>query len=77
MNKQFINTDTLNANEAADFLHIHPETVRELIRDGALPAAKVGRAWVLLREDLLSYMRQTVSAQTAKRRRSPLPARRV
>ena len=37
---------------AADFLKVHPETVRRLIRSGELPAVKVGRNWRVRRSDL-------------------------
>ena len=38
--------------EAAEFLRVHPETLRQLARTGKMPGAKVGRAWVFLEEDL-------------------------
>lgn len=37
----------LSPDEAADVLRCHPETVKRLCRQGALPAMKVGRQWRL------------------------------
>jgi excisionase family DNA binding protein len=33
----------LTTQEAARYLRVHPETVRRWVREGALPAAKLGR----------------------------------
>ena len=48
---------TLSLTEAAKFLRVHPETLRQLARQGKIPGAKVGRAWVFLEEDLAEYLR--------------------
>lgn len=44
----------MNLSEAAEFLHIDPDTLRSLARRGRVPAMKVGRQWrfdpTLLRE---------------------------
>ena len=48
---------TLNLQQAAAFLHVHPETLRQAARCGRIPGAKVGRAWVFLEEDLAAYVR--------------------
>ena len=60
---------TLNVNEAADILHVHPKTVEDLIRDGALPAGKVGRSWVMMTKDVLAHAEKVIMAQTADRLR--------
>ena len=62
-------TETLDIAEAAALLKVDTETVRQLAADGALYGAKIGRAWVFLREDLLEYLRQQTLDQTAKRRK--------
>ena len=48
---------TLNLQQAALFLHVHPETLRQAARSGRIPGAKVGRAWVFLEDDLAGYLR--------------------
>lgn len=59
---------TVNIPRAAALLCVHPKTVEDLIHDGTLPAAKIGRAWVLMERDVLDYINQQVIAQTQKRR---------
>ena len=50
-------TETLSLVEAAALLRIHPVTLQARARAGVIPAAKIGRAWVFIREDLLGYIR--------------------
>ncbi|WP_398308338.1 helix-turn-helix domain-containing protein [Zoogloea sp.] len=64
--------DTLNVDEAADFLKVHTNTVLRLINDGTIPAAKIGRAYVMLKTDLMAYLEDQVIQQTAVRRGIPL-----
>ena len=42
----------LSANDVAKILGVHHSRVRVLIREGRLPAQKVGRDWVILVKDL-------------------------
>ena len=42
----------LSAKQAADILGVHHSRVRVLIREGRLPAQKVGRDWIILQSDL-------------------------
>ena len=49
---------TLTLQEAADMLHVCPETVVWCINARGLPAAKIGRAWVLVDEDVIQWLRQ-------------------
>jgi len=63
---------TLGILEAAELLKVHPRTVGDLIQSGAIPAAKVGRAWVMMTADVLNYLDGEISRQTAKRMRAPL-----
>lgn len=41
--------------EAAERLHIHPESVRRLIRQGKLPAKKFANNWLIDREVLEQF----------------------
>ena len=47
---------TLNLQEAAAFLRLHPEELRKRAKAGRIPGAKVGRSWVFVDEDLASYL---------------------
>ena len=64
---------TCNITEAARLLKVHEETVAEMIRSHKIPAAKIGRAWVMLERDLVEYIERQIQLQTAERlgRRSP------
>ena len=53
---------------ASDLLNVHTSTVEKLIGEGTLPAAKVGRAWIIMTKDVLSYAEKLVIEQTAARR---------
>jgi hypothetical protein len=48
---------TYNLAEAAHFLRIHPEELRQRTKAGRVPGAKIGRAWVFLEDDLVAYLR--------------------
>ncbi|MGH7745092.1 MAG: helix-turn-helix domain-containing protein [Candidatus Dormibacteria bacterium] len=48
---------TLNLDEAAAFLHMHPEEVRTRAKRGLIPGAKTGRCWVFLEIDLAEFVR--------------------
>ncbi len=62
---------TVDITEAANLLKVHPKTVLDLIQSGALPAAKVGRAYVMLTRDVLAYIERAIIHQTAQRMRRP------
>ncbi|HXM80519.1 MAG TPA: tyrosine-type recombinase/integrase [Burkholderiales bacterium] len=50
--------DTLSLQQAAALLNIHPVTLQDKARAGEIPgAAKIGRAWVFIRVDLIEYIR--------------------
>lgn len=56
-------SDTLDLLEAAHYLRMHPVTLRNKMRAGAVPGAKVGKRWVFLRIDLERYIRSKYSAR--------------
>ena len=53
---------TLNLNEAASMLKMHPEEVRRRSKRGLIPAAKIGKCWVFLEEDLEELIRSNYVA---------------
>ena len=59
---------TLNIQEAALVLKVHPKTVLDLIGHGHLPAARVGRSYVMLTRDVLVYVEAHIKRQTERRR---------
>lgn len=58
---------THTVETAAEMLAVDPTTIRALIDDGKLPAAKIGRSYVMLENDLEEYLRQRIREQTAER----------
>lgn len=63
-------TPTVNIVGAAEILMVHPQTVRDLINAGKLPAARVGSAYVLLTKHVVDYAEKAIMLQTADRLRS-------
>jgi excisionase family DNA binding protein len=50
--RQLTRTDVLSTSEVAELLGIPRSTVHELARRGDLPARRIGRRWVFLRDRL-------------------------
>ena len=48
---------TLTLREAAALLKIHPATLQDKARSGAIPGAKIGKCWVFVEIDLIEYVR--------------------
>ena len=48
---------TLNLDDAAQFLKLHPEEVRCRAKAGIIPGAKSGKRWVFIEDDLVAYLR--------------------
>lgn len=44
--------EALTVQQVADYLHLHPLTIRNLIRKGHIPAYKDGREWRIDRAKL-------------------------
>ena len=69
-------TDTVDIHQAADILKMHYKSVLELIAKGVIPAGQAGRAYVMMRSDVLTYVRNLILKQTAQRMGGqPLPRR--
>lgn len=48
--------DVLTLQDVAALLGWHLETVRTWVREGKLPARKIGRPYVVLKQDLLAWL---------------------
>ena len=55
--------ETLNLEQAAAFLKMHPVTVQGKARSGEIPAAKPGKCWAFIKDDLVSYLRSLYSSK--------------
>jgi excisionase family DNA binding protein len=54
----------LSVNEAAARLSMHPETVRDYLRDGSLRGIKTGRLWKIEESEIAAYVDRLKAAQT-------------
>lgn len=61
--------ETLDVAEAAALLRGESETVMQLARKGELPGTRIGKPWVFLHEDVLAFLKEQISKDTAARRR--------
>lgn len=52
--------ETLDLKEAADFLKLHPFTVRQRACAGLIRGYKPGKAWVFIKSELEEYLKSTV-----------------
>lgn len=59
-------SEILTLTSAAELLHTTEETVALAIRDRGLPAVKVGRAWVLVKDDVIEWLREQAQARADK-----------
>jgi len=58
---------TLDIDECAEFLKVDKSTALKLAASGALPGARIGRAWVFLLDDLTEYLRAEARRQMRER----------
>ncbi|WP_321276240.1 helix-turn-helix domain-containing protein [Thiomicrorhabdus indica] len=54
-------TKLLTLSQAANYLGCNPETVRRHAQAGKIPAAKLGRKWVFIEQDLAQFLRNQYS----------------
>lgn len=70
MNTAVLPAETLSLKEAAAMLGIGLESMRGLIRDGAIPAVSLNhKHMVLLRSDVIAFVRDTARRQQEARLR--------
>lgn len=53
---------TLTLKEAAEWLHMSPAVLCRKARSGLVPAAKPGKHWIFLADDLAAYVRSLYPA---------------
>lgn len=67
---------TVDLDEAAWVMKVHPKTVQDYIKSGELAAGKVGRAYVMMTRDVLALVEKQIIDQTAARLGTPTRATR-
>lgn len=66
--------DTLTLEQAADYLHLGLEAMRDLVKTGQVPALSCNQKHtVMLRGDLTAYIREQARAQADQRKRRQTP----
>ena len=60
--------ETMTIEEGAAYLKTSPETVEKLIRSGDIPACRVGRLYVLMRQNLYNFLLLKTQQQSSERR---------
>lgn len=65
--------ETIDSSECSELLHCTPEQVEELARSGEIPGLKLGRGWLFVRSDLLSYLAEKARAEAQERRAKRQP----
>ncbi len=66
---------TVTLEQAAELMNIHAKTVvSDYINTGELPAAKLGRGYVMMTSDVLALIQRRIAQQTAERMRRTTPA---
>lgn len=68
-----MHTDTiLDVEQTAEHLRCEPSTAEDLMRNGALPATKVGRGWITTYGQLLAFVNARIKAE--RKRPEPIKA---
>lgn len=57
--------EVLTVDEVARYLRVHPMTVQRWCRSGSLPAAKIGRAYRIKKDDLDRWWAEHSQGQQA------------
>ncbi len=60
-----VETDIMTLDEAAEYLRVHPRTLRMKASEGKIPGAKIGRVWRFHRQQLESWLLQGGALSTA------------
>jgi excisionase family DNA binding protein len=72
---QLTRESVLDTRAVAELLHLPASTVFEYARRGVLPAHKLGRRWVFIRDELDAAVRAAPAAPSPRRTRPPQPTR--
>jgi hypothetical protein len=56
--------NTLDLQQAAELLRIHPVTLQSKAKAGEIPGAKIGKCWVFVDVDLIDYIRSNYVRRT-------------
>lgn len=60
--------EVFNTREAAEYLGLTPFTIRKLVKEGGLPARKVGKDWRFYKPDLVAWLRSGQGANETQKK---------
>jgi excisionase family DNA binding protein len=60
-------SEIIDSEQCAELLHCTAEQVEELARAGDIPALKIGRSWIFIKDDLLRYLAEWARKEAANR----------
>jgi hypothetical protein len=60
--------ETLDIHEVAALCRAEPDTIAQYARSGVLPGTKMGKGWVFLRDDVITFLRERIADETRQRR---------
>lgn len=66
--------ETIDADQCAELLRCTAGQVEEMARAGEIPGLKIGRGWLFVRADLLTFLAQRAREEAADRRARRTPA---
>ncbi|WP_321798438.1 helix-turn-helix domain-containing protein [Burkholderia sp. BCC1988] len=58
---------TFDLQECADFLKVDRTTAMRLAQQGEIVGARIGRAWVFIEDDVVTFLREQAQQQTLER----------
>lgn len=61
-------SESMSLAQAAEFLHVHPDTCARLTKTGIIPGCKIGRAWVYHRALLDEYLKEQCRSTAEKQK---------
>jgi len=64
--KPLQHTETLDLKQAAEYLKMHWQTLREKAKSGKIPGAKIGKQWVFIKEDLVTHIRSKYASPRSR-----------
>src|SRR5690348_5082414 len=71
-------TDIMTVGEVADYLNCHYSTIYRLLRNGALPAFRIGGAWRFRRAAIESWIKERSGvSENAPKSEKPGPRKRA
>ena len=59
-----VNREIITPKEASRILKLKPETIRQLMRQGCIPACKVGGSWRTIKGAIYEYMENKMGLES-------------